>query len=160
MWTTPPCLLHSSMTSSWISMAQLGSFSLEKIECVRFGAIRSCEHFCLYGCEYFSVFNHNQFITYDCGLKRLESWRQCVASGCAGRFRAWLGAGVGIAEREKVTSCFLEELKKGVKNDLNQDSPGGPPMFGKAMEPVIWRACWAAGGIFSPVPVERETNFI
>lgn len=29
-------------------------------------------------------------------------------------------------------------------------------MVGKDMDPVIWRACWAAGGIFRPVPGGRK----
>lgn len=31
--------------------------------------------------------------SYACGLKRLDSWRQCVAIGCDGRFKAWGGGG-------------------------------------------------------------------
>lgn len=42
--------------------------------------------------------------SYDCGLKRLDSWRQWVAKGCEGRFRAWLGAGVGAAGSKRKMS--------------------------------------------------------
>lgn len=38
-------------------------------------------------------------------------------------------------------------------------SPAGGGMPPKGMDPVICRACWAAGGIFKPVPVEEEENF-
>lgn len=38
------------------------------------------------------------------------------------------------------------------------DSPAGAPMPPKGMEPVICRACWAAGGIFRPVPVDGKKS--
>lgn len=84
MWTTPPCLLHSSMTSSWISPAQLGSSSLKPKSSGGWNHIRTT-------CDL------NKYLSYACGLKRFESWRQWVASGWAGRFRAWLGDGAGTA---------------------------------------------------------------
>lgn len=97
----------------------------------------------------------NSCLSYACGLKRLESWRQCVASGWAGRFRAWLGDGVGTAGRGKDENQQISgrcAWKRKYKITGDQTSPGGPPMVGKDMDPVICRACWAAGGIFRPVP--------
>lgn len=52
---------------------------------------------------------------YACGLNRLDSWRQCVANGCDGRFKAWLGAGVGTAET-KIIDQWISTKQKHMRN--------------------------------------------
>lgn len=59
-----------------------------------------------------------------------------------------------LEEGSRKTRSSMVTVCESENKEINggQASPGGPPMVGKDMDPVICRACWAAGGIFRPVP--------
>lgn len=97
----------------------------------------------------------------------LVGWRGWTAEGNVWPVAVMAGSGLGLEmeleqlkpKKNYLSLNFLKiKKKKGKKTIMvfNQDSPGGPEMFPKGMDPVICRACWAAGGIFRPVPVEGK----